>query len=134
MKVLRLIIPEPPPSVSKAARNIVKYDPIGAMQSRKEVTGRHTQFSMVYKAHPLSRLGDLFSRLLVGVPDDQEICDSRPWAGQDRQRRVARAQRRWRSQPANVKCDIQDSTRASVAHDARNGKIFSVCGSQWMQM
>ncbi len=43
---------------------------------------------------------------------------------QVRQRRVARARRRWRQQPAHGGCNVQDRTRASIAHDAGDGNIF----------
>jgi hypothetical protein len=58
-------------------------------------------------------------------------CDSRNLIHQVRQRRVARARRRWRPQPVHGVCDVQDRTRASIAHDAGDGNIFS---RPWMQL
>ena len=51
-------------------------------------------------------------------------CDCRNRIHQVRQRRVARARRRWRPQPVHGGCDVQDRTRASIAHDAGDGKPF----------
>ncbi len=70
MKVRRCIIPVQPPSfsqdrqknrhivvsLSKAASNIVKYDPIGANQSRKDVTEQRAQLSMDYKDSSVDQL------------------------------------------------------------------------------
>ena len=41
-------------------------------------------------------------------------CDCRNRTHQVRQRRVARARRRWRPQPVHGGCDVQDRTRASI--------------------
>ena len=61
-------------------------------------------------------------------------CDCRNRIHQVRQRRVARARRRWRPQPVHGGCDVQDRTRASIAHDAGDGKpIFPVCGCSCAQ-
>ena len=51
-------------------------------------------------------------------------CDCRNRIHQVRQRRVARARRRWRPQPVHGGCCVQDRTRASIAHDACDGKTF----------
>ncbi len=51
-------------------------------------------------------------------------CDCRNRIHQVRQRRVARARRRWRPQPVHGGCDVQDRTRASIAHDACDCNIF----------
>ncbi len=51
-------------------------------------------------------------------------CDCTTWIHQVRQRGVARARRRWRPQPVHGGCDVQDRTRASIAHDAGDGNIF----------
>ena len=61
-------------------------------------------------------------------------CDCRNRIHQVRQRRVARARRRWRPQPVHGGCDVQDRAKASIAHDAGDGKpFFSVRGCSCAQ-
>jgi hypothetical protein len=57
--------------------------------------------------------------------------DCRNRINQVRQRRVARARRRWRPQPVHGGCDVKDRTRASIAQDAGDGNIFS---RPWVQL
>ncbi len=47
--------------------------------------------------------------------------------------RVARARRRWRPQPVHGGCDVQDRTRASIAHDTGDSNIFPVRGCSCAQ-
>ena len=77
-----LIPPTAPPSVSpkqgrrgarsrsKAARPI--YDPIGAMQSRQQMTERRSQLYLEYKEHQLASHGIPFFGTLGGTPSGPE--------------------------------------------------------------
>ena len=80
--VLHTLIPPTPPSDSpkkahrgarsrsKAARPI--YDPIGAMQSRQQMTERRSQLYLEYKMHQLTSQGIPFFGVLGGTPSGPE--------------------------------------------------------------
>ena len=80
--VRRTLIPPTPPSDSpkkgrrgarsrsKAARPI--YDPIGAMQSRQQMTERRSQLHLEYKAHQLASHGRPFLGTLGGTTSESE--------------------------------------------------------------
>jgi hypothetical protein len=78
MKVRSSLLIDPPSSIrpvrkknrhisassTKAARGLVKYDPIGAMQRKQEVTEMRSRLSLEYKLHQLTSLGiPLFGKL-----------------------------------------------------------------------
>ena len=80
MMVRRALLPSAPPSVSpekrgrrqrhrsKAARPI--YHPIGAMQSRQQMTERSSKLCLDYKMHQLTGQGISFLGVLGGTPSE----------------------------------------------------------------
>ena len=119
---------------SKAARPVPKYDPIGAMQGRQKVTERRSKLSLGYEMHRLTSQGVPFFVVPGSIPDaGPGTCDCVRRARQDRQRRVARARRRWRPHPAIAGGAVQDRTRVSTAHDTGDGNHFFVCACSCAQ-
>ena len=80
--VRRTLIPLTPPSDSpkkgrRGARSRSKaarptYDPIGAMQSRQQMTERRSQLHLEYKAHQLASHGRPFLGTLGGTTSESE--------------------------------------------------------------